>query len=192
MILKRLLLILTVGVIPLGACAALSAPSVEKTEAERLVTITGTLTLVGPAPITEGNIAIIDTHSQIDQQVEMESIIKLMDQAGVAAVILSTRGTVTPEELVSFAAAHSGRIIPAVRTKGYMDNDEQYYQILQKQVSMRQYGAMAEVLMYHAQKGSKAPEIIVQPDDNKVLAALNFAVEKKWPFIVHIEFVAAG
>jgi len=135
---------------------------------------------------------LIDAHSQVDQYVELEKVIQLMDQAGVALTILPTRGTVTPEELVSFADNHPTRIIPAVRTKGYMDNVEKYPQLLKKQVNMPQFGAMAEVIMYHAQKGDKAPLRVVYPDDERVQAALNYAVEKKWPFIAHIEFVAAG
>ena len=149
-------------------------------------------TPIGPAPIPEDGIPIIDAHSQFDQYVELEKIIQLMDQGGIAGIILSTRGTVTLEELVSFAANYPTRIIPAVRTKSYMENEEKYYKLLKKQVNTYQYGAMAEVLMYHAQKGERAPLVVVQPDDERVLAALNCAVEKEWPFIAHIEFVAAG
>ncbi|MFC1870443.1 amidohydrolase family protein, partial [Chloroflexota bacterium] len=147
-----------------------------------------------PAPLPEGDIPIIDAHSQVDQYVELEKIIQLMDEGGIAGTLLSTRGTVTPEELVSFASHYPGRIIPAVRTKSqlYEDNDQAYYKFLEKQVNMVQYGAMAEVLMYHAQKGEKAPLVVVYPDDERVQAALNYALEKKWPFVAHIEFAAAG
>ncbi len=118
-----------------------------------------------------------------------------MDEAGVAGTILSagvtsTRGTVTPEELVSLASNHPGRIIPAVRTKVGLYED--YYELLEKQVNMDGFGAMAEFLMYHAQKGDKAPEIVAYPDDERVQTALNCALDKKWPFVVHIEFAAAG
>lgn len=150
-------------------------------------------TSIGTAPITEGSIPIIDAHSQVDQYVELEKVIQLMDQGGVACTILSTRGTVRPEELVSFADNYQGRIIPAVRTKGYMQKEgDEYYKLLKKQVNMHQYGAMAEVLMYHAQKGELAPLIVVQPDDEMVQAALDYALGQKWPFIAHIEFAAAG
>lgn len=60
---------------------------------------------------------------------------------------------------------------------------------------MPQFGAMAEVLMYHAQKGLKrqrAPLVIVYPDDERVQTALNYAIKKNWPFVVHIEFRRAG
>ncbi len=78
-------------------------------------------TPVGPAPIPEGSIPIIDAHSQVDEHVELEKVIQLMDQAGVALTILASRasgGAVPPEEVVSFAANHPGRIVPAVRVKG--------------------------------------------------------------------------
>ncbi|MFC1965693.1 amidohydrolase family protein [Chloroflexota bacterium] len=152
-----------------------------------------TPTIVGPAPISEGSIPIIDVHSQVDQYVELEKIIQLMDEGGIAGVILSTRGTVTPEELVSFADNHPGRIIPAVRTKSYMQKEDgKYYKLLKEQVSMEQYGAMAEILMYHAQKGEKASLVVHYPDDEKVQAALDYALDKVWPFVIHIEFAAAG
>jgi len=54
---------------------------------------------------------------------------------------------------------------------------------------------MAEVLMYHAQKGLgrvRAPQVIVYPDDERVLVALKYAMKKKWPFVAHIEFKRAG
>jgi len=137
---------------------------------------------------------IIDAHSQVDHKVNLESIITLMNKAGVVHTILSARGKVTPKQLVDFAKKHEGRITPAVRTKGqiYTDNSHKYYKILEKQLGMADFGAMAEVIMWHAQKGHKAPQMVVEPDDIRVIVALNAALEKKWPFIVHIEFEAAG
>ncbi|MFC2003911.1 hypothetical protein ACFLV4_08265, partial [Chloroflexota bacterium] len=143
--------------------------------------------------ITPYNGPIIDVHSQFDQYVEREKIIKLMNQAGVATTILSTRGTVTPEELISFADNYPRRIVPAVRTKGYMEQkDDKYYNLLKKQVNIEQYGAMAEVLIYHAQKGDKAPLVVYDLSDEKVQAALDYTLKKNWPFVPHIEFAAAG
>ena len=147
-----------------------------------------------PTHSPEVDVPIIDAHSQFDQYVDPRRIIQLMDQSGVRRTILATRGTVTPEELISFASRYPGRIIPAVRSKGgpYERNEEKYYKKLQKQMRMEGFGAMAEVLMYHAQKGNKAPEIVVYPRDERVQAALRGALERDWPFVVHIEFAAAG
>jgi len=114
-----------------------------------------------------------------------------MDQAGVARTILSsgmtsTIGIVTPEELVSFASKNPVRIIPAVRTK--VKNGEDWYKILEKQMNMDGFGAMAEVLMYHV----PLKLIEVHLDDERVQTALKYALDKEWPFIIHIEFASAG
>lgn len=142
-------------------------------------------------------IPIIDAHSQVDHLVDLKRVIELADLGGVSQIILSTRGQIRPEELLSFAAQYPARIIPAVRTKGnaYTRNEKGYYQQLKKQVSTGRFGAMAEVLMYHAQKGAPgkrifAPEVVAYPHDERVQAALKYALDKKWPFVVHIEFRA--
>lgn len=144
------------------------------------------------------HIPIIDAHSQVPfAYEELDKVIRLMDKGGVARTILSSRGPVTAKQLVSFASKYPGRIIPAVRTKHrfYRENDERFDTFLQKQVNIPQFGAMAEVLMYHAQKGLRrvrAPQVIVYPDDERVRVALKYAMKKKWPFVVHIEFRRAG
>ena len=46
--------------------------------------------------------------------------------------------------------------------------------------------------MWHARKGSKAPRIIVDLDAPQIQAASTAALARKWPFIPHIEFAAAG
>ena len=139
-------------------------------------------------------IPIVDAHSQITPE-NLDKIIQLMGRVGVTCTILSPgvtshKGLVTPESLVSFASKYPGRIVPAVRTK--VRRYENYYALLEKQVKMDGYGAMAEFLMYHSRKGNRAPEIVVYPDDKRVQAALSYALDKKWPFVIHIEFAAAG
>lgn len=144
-------------------------------------------------------IPIIDAHSQADHLLKLEKIIELMDKGGVSHTILSTRGKVTPEQLLAFAARHPGRITPSVRSKGkpYASNSPKYYRLLEKQMSMPGFGAIAEVLMWHAEKRSRAgefvaPGVIVHPDDKRVRSALDGAIGKGWPFIIHIEFASAG
>jgi hypothetical protein len=140
------------------------------------------------------DIPLIDAHSQVDHTVELEKLVKLMDEAGVSKTILSTRGKVKPQQLVSFSQKHRGRIIPAVRTKGtgYNQGSPKYYKALKQQLNMGGFGAMAEVIMWHAQKGNKAPKVVVSPEDKRVKAALEGALHNGWPFIAHIEFEAAG
>lgn len=148
----------------------------------------------GTTPILESEIPIVDAHSQCCPE-NLEKVIPLMDQGGVACTILSsgvtsTRGIVTPEELVSLASSHPGRIIPAVRTK--VRPYENYYELLEKQMNMDGFDAMAEFLMYHSQKGDRAPEIVAYPDDEGMQTALNYSLDKEWPFVVHIEFAATS
>jgi predicted TIM-barrel fold metal-dependent hydrolase len=146
--------------------------------------------------LTSNNVAasefyFIDAHSQVDQNVKnLELIIQRMDQGGVYRTILAARRGRKPGEIADFTERHPDRIIPAVRIKGrpYRRNEPKYYKKLRKQVTSGRFSAMAEVLMYHAQKGDKAPEVIVYPDDQRVQAALEAAVENEWPFVVHIEF----
>ncbi len=156
-------------------------------------------TTPSPAIMPEAKIPIIDAHSQVVPE-NIGRVIRLMDKAGVACTILSpgvtsTRGVVTPEELVSLASKNPERIIPAVRTKVKMRGDKDYYKLLEEQMNIPQYGAMAEVLMYHdsLKLGTvNVPIIEAHFDDKRVQAALKYALDKEWPFIIHIEFAAAG
>ena len=134
----------------------------------------------------------IDAHSQIDQFVAPDTVIQRMNQAGIYRTILSARGKRRPSEIADLAARYPERIVPAVRTKGrdYRKNNKQFYRKLQRQVDSGRFNAMAEVLLYHAQKGDAAPEIVVEPDDPRVQAALDAAIANTWPFVVHIEFAA--
>lgn len=146
-----------------------------------------------PSPAA-ADLPLIDAHSQVDHKVDLQKVIRLMDKAGVRHTILSTRGRATPQQLTAFAGRHTGRITPSVRTKGgaYAKGSRKYYDRLNEQLAMPEFGAMAEVIMWHAQKGSKAQQVIVPPDDKRVQTALQAALGRKWPFVVHIEFAAAG
>jgi len=62
--------------------------------------------------------------------------------------------------------------------------------MLEAQMTTGKYSAMAEVLLYHAQKADRAPEVVVYPDDRRVRAALKYAIENHWPFVIHIEFAS--
>ena len=138
------------------------------------------------------NLYFIDAHSQVDDTVPLSAVISLMEQGGVTHTILSARGKLQGNTLLEFVAQHPGRITPAVRTKGgaYDSDSPGYYKQIKAQVASGKYGAIAEVLLYHAQKGTKAPEYVVYPNDKRVLAALDYAIEKQWPFVIHIEFTA--
>lgn len=135
----------------------------------------------------------IDTHSQVDHKVvPLEKIISIMKQGGVSHTILSARGKLKGKDLQALALQYPERITLAVRTKGkfYDSGSAKYYKKLKAQVASRRFSAMAEVLLYHAKKGNKAPEYVVYPEDERVRAALKYAIDNHWPFVIHIEFAA--
>lgn len=135
---------------------------------------------------------LIDAHSQADSEKVLKRVISLMDRAGVRRTLLSARGHLQSDAIVKFSQQHPGRITASVRTKGgaYRDNSEKYYKALKRSVESGKFGAIAELLLYHAQKGDKAPEIVVYPDDKRVQTALTYAKKEGWPLVVHIEFAS--
>jgi predicted TIM-barrel fold metal-dependent hydrolase len=155
---------------------------------------TASLIAATVAPSRAQELPLIDAHSQIDHKVDPGDVIGWMDKAGIGHVILSARGKATAEDIIALARRHPGRITPSVRTKGgiYRKDKPRYYEVLEAQLNTDGFGAMAEVILWHAQKGGKAPRVVVPPDDRRVRTALLAAVTRKWPFVVHIEFAAAG
>ncbi len=142
---------------------------------------------------------LIDAHSQIDQHVDPADIVRFLDAAGIARVILAARGKVKASVITALARDHPDRITAAVRTKGgpYKKNAPRYYEILKTQLAMPEFAAMAETILWHAEKQrrdgtTKAAEVIIPPDDDRVRSALQAALRRGWPFIFHIEFAAAG
>lgn len=137
---------------------------------------------------------LIDAHSQFDQDVEPEEIVPLLNRAGIAHVILATRGRQSWEDLSELARSHPNRITASVRTKGgaYRDNRKGYYRKLEAQLSDPALKAMAELILWHAAKrGGKAPKVTFTPDAPQVQTALEYALDRGWPFVVHIEFRSA-
>ena len=125
---------------------------------------------------------------------DLNSIVQHLDAAGVSKVILSARGKVKPNQIASLTNAHPERIIAAVRTKGwaYAKNKKGYYKLLNKQLGMPEFRAMAELILWHAAKGNKAPEWEVPVATPQVQAALNATYKKGWPAVLHYEFAASG
>jgi hypothetical protein len=151
------------------------------------------LLLALPLPGVAAEIYFIDAHSQVDHQLhDMGVILRDMDQHGVHKTILAARSGRSPDEVAAFAGASGGRIIPAIRTKSgaYAHNRPGYYRKLDTQHSSGQFAAMAEILLFHAQKGDKADEVDVLASDPRVQYALDIARQESWPFVIHIEFAS--
>ncbi len=151
------------------------------------------LALAGPS--TAAELYFVDAHSQMDEDVDQETIIKLMDRGGVYSTILAARRGRKPRDIVRFANAYPERIIPSVTTKkwGYVQElkslHKKYYRALGKQVRSGKFRAMAEVLMWHSGcPKDKCPSVLVRSGDKRVRAALKAALAKGWPFVAHIEF----
>lgn len=146
------------------------------------------------APVFADEIPIIDAHSQIDQFAELDRVVPILDRAGVSRVILAARGRRRWRDIAGLAARHPGRVTASVRTKSgrFVRNHPKFYRMLGGQLSNSEFGAMAEVLVWHARKGDKAPEIVIELGAPQVQAALAAALERGWPFIPHIEFAAAN
>ena len=99
------------------------------------------------------NIPIIDAHSQVDLNTDIKKVIPLMDKAGVAKTILSTRFNRSSKEIIAFAKKNPDRIIPSfkTKTKAFMKGLSEYKNIIEKEEKSYRFGAMAEVILYHAQ-----------------------------------------
>lgn len=135
----------------------------------------------------------IDAHSQLDHKIDdQDLVIQRMDEHDIHRTILAARSKFQPEEIADFADRYPQRIVPAVRTKSgaYNNDNPKYYKKMKKQLRDGRFKAIAEILLYHAQKGDKAPEVVVYPDDPRVEFALNAAIEHNWPFVIHIEFAS--
>jgi predicted TIM-barrel fold metal-dependent hydrolase len=149
--------------------------------------------LIQPTNAGADELYFIDAHSQVDHKlVPLDKVIFLMNQGGVRHTILSARGKLKAKDLLVFSSNNRKKITPAVRTKGkpYEAASPRYFKQLKAQLASGKYAAIAEVLMYHAQKGDKAPEVVVYPEDMRILTALEYAIDNRWPFVVHIEFGA--
>ncbi len=137
---------------------------------------------------------IIDAHSQVDHHVNLEEIVPMMDRAHIEKVILSARGRIKPEQIASLARKYPQRVVASVRTKGnpWSKNSDKFYKKLKKQLKMAEFRAMAELILWHAAKGNKAPEWVIQTDSPQAQAAMNAAFKRSWPVVLHYEFRAAG
>jgi hypothetical protein len=151
------------------------------------------LLLTGLASCPASELYFVDAHSQVDREVDdLGLILRDMDRNGVYRTILAARSDRTPDEVAAFAGDSGGRIVPAIRTKSgaYAANRRGYYDKLDEQDASGQFTAMAEILLYHAQKGDKAEEVDVLASDPRVQYALGIARREGWPFVIHIEFAS--
>lgn len=132
----------------------------------------------------------IDAHSQFDEDISPDHVIKYLTRAGVTQVVLSTRGKVTPSEFLDIGAKYPGCIVHSVRTKGraYDENQPGYYKQLNEQMAQPAFQAMSEIILAHAPKGDRAREVYLEAETPQVQAAVKQALAKGWPLVLHYEF----
>ena len=139
------------------------------------------------------NIPMIDAHSQLPDPAQASEVIPLMDKAGIRHIILSFRERAKWKNVLDLARSHPGRITPAVKVKSrhWPTGNPRFFKIVKNQLRSGRAGAMGEALLYHAQKGNKAPEVEALPDSKQFKFVLKTCRKNGWPLIVHIEFRAA-
>ena len=159
---------------------------------QSLLGLTAVLSFILSVSVQGAELYFVDAHSQVDQNIELNEIISLMQKAGISKTILAARGERKSRTVAELAESYPKQIVAAVRTKSkhYKSNTPQYYKKLSKQVNSGRFGAMAELLLYHAQKGDRAEEVSIFPDDERVQAALKHAKSQGWPLILHFEFAS--
>lgn len=154
------------------------------------------LTLSGiflyPTCASSTDLYFVDAHSQVDEEIDQDELIRRMDEAGIRKTILSSRRRRRAFDVADWAESHPDKIIASIRVKGkhYTKNTGKFYKKIKKQLNSGRFNAMSEVILYHAQKGERANEVIVYPDDDRVTAVLDAASEEGWPLVIHIEFAA--
>src|SRR5688500_4808584 len=121
---------------------------------------------------------VVDAHSQFDDRTPVAQVLEQAARAGVSQVLLSARGRVTPSQVIELASRHPHCVVASVRTKGRAELEEQ------KQPEFR---AMGEILLVHAPKGRRAPEVNVAADSPQVQEAIAHAIAKGWPVVLHYE-----
>ncbi|MEE9276112.1 MAG: amidohydrolase family protein [bacterium] len=139
----------------------------------------------------------VDAHSQIPHFVELETVLVRMKKNGVHRTILSANAGRDTASVAAFARRHPGRIIAAVRTKGreYRKDETGFYYLLDEQAESRDYGAMAEVMIYHTPKHNIGGNLSAQsknyvsvlPGDERVRRSVRHAIRRGWPVVLHIE-----
>lgn len=144
-------------------------------------------------PVLAADLYFVDAHSQIDETVsDTYTVIQRMNAAGVRKTILTARGRRPLHDIVDLSENYLDRVVASIRVKGsaYKRNKPNFYKKLRKRDASGKFGAIAEVLMYHAQKGDKADEVKIWPDDKRVKTCIDVAKSNRWPLVAHIEFAA--
>ncbi len=143
------------------------------------------------SPGRAADVPMIDAHSQVDSDVTMETVLSVLDQAGISHVILSSlHGNQKVREIVATAKGHSARITPSIGLKSsrFREGEAKAVGRIRRMGTRPAFGALSEAMVLHQQKGRRAPEIVTRLDGLQVRTALAIAQQRGWPLVLHIEF----
>jgi len=135
----------------------------------------------------------IDAHSQIDHKVSgVDVVLKRMTANNVRITLLAARGKRSWRDILYWSSEYPTRIEPLIRSKGkhYQNNSPKYYKNVRKQIETGEFIGAAEILIFHAKKGDKAPEVAVDLADERVSLLLTESLSQGWPVVIHIEFAS--
>ena len=135
----------------------------------------------------------VDAHSQIDHKVGgVDVVLKRMSDNNVTTTLLSARGKISWREIIDWSSEYPTRILPLIRSKGkhYQNNTPKYYKEVRKQIKAGKFVGAAEILVFHAQKGNKAPKVAVDFNDERVSLLVTESLSRNWPVVIHIEFAS--
>ncbi|MDZ4342614.1 MAG: amidohydrolase family protein [Candidatus Binatia bacterium] len=146
--------------------------------------------ILAPAHGASNILPIIDAHSQFDENAPVARVVEYAARAGVTQILLSARGHVTTAQVLDLGSTHPACIVPSVRTKGraFDENRPGYYTLLDEQFKEAAFRAMSEIILVHAHKGKRAPEVNVAANTPQVKEAIQRAIAKGWPVVLHYEF----
>jgi hypothetical protein len=160
------------------------------TSAQSLLALLTGLTLGVSAHGASNVLPIIDAHSQFDENAPVAQLMEYAARAGITQVLLSARGRVTTAQILDLGSTYPDCVVPSVRTKGraFDENRPGYYTLLDEQFKEPAFRAISEIILVHAPKGKRAPEVNVAANTPQVKEALNRAFAKGWPVVLHYEF----
>jgi predicted TIM-barrel fold metal-dependent hydrolase len=140
------------------------------------------------------DVLLVDAHSQVDATVSMDRVLSALNEAGISRVILSSlHGSSRTPDIMALAAAHPDRITPSIGLKGgfragFIEDAARAQRILTEMGANPRFGAISEMMIWHEQKGQRAPQVEQSFDAPQVRAGFALALDRHWPIVLHIEF----
>jgi hypothetical protein len=140
-----------------------------------------------------GQLYFVDAHSQVGRQSDLTRIIPLMDAAGVNHTILSSMRELRNRDVAKLAKENPDRLTASISLKGrrFLQNQPDLIENLRSAEETDRFGAISEALISHREKKvTRGPEVDLTLVSPQVQAALDVALRKEWPFVIHIEFAS--